>query len=310
MEIHALSVEIACSRGYSCSRWQAGLSAMLEKKAGVIQVDKLRAILLMEADFNFANKLIFGSRMMKEAMAQNEIPDELFGSIKNWEAIEAAVCRHSAADLSHMMRTPMAISSVDAQTCCDQMVHSIASICCQCWNAPKAVIISALGTIQKMKFCLWTSCGDSTSHCGGGEEGLPFQGGCQGNGGAPALWVAISVILVHVLHEHGHMMEWTSAISQAVTFLTGFLFVDDTDLVIMGQDASASAEQAAQMMQENVSTWCKSLCHTGGALRPDKCSWCLACLQLELQRTMETPHQGDPPRRHLHAKPPGHPRTD
>ena len=277
-EIHALSVEIACSRGYSCSRWQAGLSAMLEKKAGIIQVDKLRAILLMEADFNFANKLIFGSRMMKEAMAQNEIPDELFGSIKNWEAVEAAACRRSVADLSRMMRTPMAISSVDAQTCCDRMVHSIASICCQRWNAPKAAIISALGTIQKMKFYLRTSCGDSTSCCGGGEEGLPFQGGCQGNGGAPALWVAISVILVRVLREHGHVMEWTSAISQAVTFLMGFLFIDDTDLVIMGQDASASAEQVAQMMQENVSTWCKSLCHTGGALRPDKCSWCLlAC---------------------------------
>ena len=37
----------------------------------------------MEADFNFANKLIFGSRMMKEVPEQDEILDELFGSIKN-----------------------------------------------------------------------------------------------------------------------------------------------------------------------------------------------------------------------------------
>jgi hypothetical protein len=33
---------------------------MLEKKKGVILVDKLRAILLMEADFNYANKTVFG----------------------------------------------------------------------------------------------------------------------------------------------------------------------------------------------------------------------------------------------------------
>jgi hypothetical protein len=41
---------------------------MLEKKARVIKVDKLWAILLMEADFNFANKLVFGSQMIHEAM--------------------------------------------------------------------------------------------------------------------------------------------------------------------------------------------------------------------------------------------------
>ena len=35
---------------------------MLEKKTGMIHVDKLRDTLLMEADFNFANKLILGDR--------------------------------------------------------------------------------------------------------------------------------------------------------------------------------------------------------------------------------------------------------
>ena len=274
-ELHALSIEIPYSTGYSLRRWQAGLSAMLEKKAGVIMVDKLRAILLMEADFNFANKLIFGSRMMEVAMEEDEIPPEVFGSIKNREAIEAATCRRLIADLSRMTRTPMAISSVDAQTCYDRMVHSIASICCQRWKVPKEAILAALGTIQKMKFYLRTNFGDSTTYYGGGEQGLPFQGGCQGNGGAPALWVAISVILIRVLREHGHVVEWTSAISQTVTMLIGFLFVDDTDLIVMGEDATASPETIIQRMQDNITTWYNSLNLSGGALRPDKCSWYL-----------------------------------
>jgi hypothetical protein len=45
--------ELAITGGTPFERWQSGLSVMLEKKKGVIQVDKLRAILLMEADFNF-----------------------------------------------------------------------------------------------------------------------------------------------------------------------------------------------------------------------------------------------------------------
>ena len=40
----------------------------------------LQSILLMEADFNFANKLVFGSCMIDEAMAQGEIPQEFFDS--------------------------------------------------------------------------------------------------------------------------------------------------------------------------------------------------------------------------------------
>jgi hypothetical protein len=46
---------------------------MLEKRAGVILVDKLRPILLMEADFNFANKVQFGCRLVKEAAKRGKI---------------------------------------------------------------------------------------------------------------------------------------------------------------------------------------------------------------------------------------------
>ena len=177
-----------------------------------------------------------------------------------------------------MMCTPMAISSVDAQTCCDQMTHSIALICCQHWNIPKPAIIAALQMIQKMKFCLQMNFSNSEACCSSGKEGLPFQGGCQGNGGAPALWIAISIILVKIPHQHGHIVEWSSAISGTVTLLIGFLFMDDTDLITMAPSAAADPNTVVEMMQENISIWCKSLNHTGGTLHPGKCSWhMLAC---------------------------------
>ena len=52
-EMHAIMTELAVTGGAPLARWESGLSVMLEKMKGVIQVDKLRAILLMEADFNF-----------------------------------------------------------------------------------------------------------------------------------------------------------------------------------------------------------------------------------------------------------------
>ena len=59
-------------------RWSYGMTVMLEKVAGIAMVNKLRAILLMEADFNFHNKLVFGVRMIAEARAKGLIHPEQF----------------------------------------------------------------------------------------------------------------------------------------------------------------------------------------------------------------------------------------
>jgi len=49
---------------------------MLKKIAGLALVNKLRAILLMEADFNFHNKLVFGSHMLTAARTNGLILPE------------------------------------------------------------------------------------------------------------------------------------------------------------------------------------------------------------------------------------------
>ena len=64
--------------GVPPDRWSYGLIVLLEKVAGVALVNKLRAIILMEADFNMHNKIIFGNRMLAEARAAGIIPEEHF----------------------------------------------------------------------------------------------------------------------------------------------------------------------------------------------------------------------------------------
>jgi hypothetical protein len=54
-------------------RWGHGLQVMLEKVAGVSLVNKLRAILLMEADFNYMNRWVFGH----EAISNQQ-------NVRNW----------------------------------------------------------------------------------------------------------------------------------------------------------------------------------------------------------------------------------
>ena len=51
---------------------------MLEKKPGCTLVEKLRAILLMETDFNFKNKLIYGCRMLDVTRKYRFMPEEIY----------------------------------------------------------------------------------------------------------------------------------------------------------------------------------------------------------------------------------------
>jgi hypothetical protein len=66
-QFHALQVSLALKKGIALERWLNGLSVMLEKMFGVRLVSKLRAILLMEADFNAMNKEVYGVWMLDNA---------------------------------------------------------------------------------------------------------------------------------------------------------------------------------------------------------------------------------------------------
>ena len=60
---------------------------------------------------------------------------------------------------------------------------------------------------------------------------MPLQGICQGNGGSPALHMAISIVLVKVLREKGFMAVFVRAISGVKIDIAVIIFVDDTDLI-------------------------------------------------------------------------------
>jgi hypothetical protein len=51
---------------------------MLEKRAGVALVNKLHAILLMEGDFNYMNKWVFGHEAINKLYALGYVPGDQY----------------------------------------------------------------------------------------------------------------------------------------------------------------------------------------------------------------------------------------
>ncbi len=65
-------------KGIVLDRWARGLSVMLEKLFGCALITKLWLILLMEADFNATNKIVYGNRMLHKVRQSNLMPEEIY----------------------------------------------------------------------------------------------------------------------------------------------------------------------------------------------------------------------------------------
>jgi hypothetical protein len=76
--LHTAKLTICARNGVLLARWGWGLMVLLEKILGNVFVHELHAICLLEADFNWWNKLIFAKRMMHQAIWDASIPLECF----------------------------------------------------------------------------------------------------------------------------------------------------------------------------------------------------------------------------------------
>ncbi len=112
-----------------------GFVGELEKTPGCRLVSKLRSILLMEADFNCANKIVFGNRMLTNVRRYGFMPDEIF-SERNRTAGESTMSKVLFYDVVQQTRLSGGISSVDADNCYDRVAHAIASLVFRAFGTP------------------------------------------------------------------------------------------------------------------------------------------------------------------------------
>ena len=270
---HALKATLIMKRGIVLERWSRGLSVMIEKMFGCTLVSKLRSILLMEADFNYTNKTVFGIRMMNNVRKYNLMPDEIF-SEKNRTAEDGTLAKILFFDISRQTRRPAGIASVDAENCYDSVAHAMASLCFQAFGVKGNSAQAMLETIQEMKFFLRTAFGDSKEFAGSTIM-MKTQGLCQGNGAAPAGWAVVSIVILNAHKKEGHGATFRCPISKTAGQLSAILFVDDTDLLHINMDTDETIEETHEALQQSVASWGTKLIATGGSLKPSKCFYYL-----------------------------------
>ena len=124
-EAHTRHLARITKAGTTPSRWSKGLSVVLEKIVGV--VTKLRATLLMAADFNCHNRLIIGDRTMKLAQENRLVPKEIY-SEKGKTPEDAILQQVLVYNIAQQLRRPLLVMSVNTAQCYNRIAHTVASL--------------------------------------------------------------------------------------------------------------------------------------------------------------------------------------
>ena len=137
---------------------------MLEKSPGDINVQKLQAILILEADFNTMHKIIFNQRVMPRLEQYNDIPKEIIGGRKNQAATHLALNKKLISDISNVRKLLTVTICADATNCYNRIAHPFASLCAQYCRLGIEHLSVLFTTIQSMKMFLRASFGMSQNY--------------------------------------------------------------------------------------------------------------------------------------------------
>lgn len=271
--LQVTSINLAATRGSPMTRWRQGVTVLLEKVAGNTRIDKLRAICLLEADFNWWLKATYAKKMIFRMQKGGILPIEQ-GAIAGKTAIDSSMTKQCFFDQANILHQTCAVSSNDAANCYDSVNHAAGSFALQAMRVPLNFVKCYLLCIQLMRFYLKTGFG-MAKHSYGGTSRDPYMGLTQGSGASPAAWTAISTVMLVAYKSKGFGAFFKSGWSGILLGLAALLYVDDTDLLHMSRSTGITDTAFVERAQEATTYWAKLLQATGGSFKPTKCYWYL-----------------------------------
>ena len=109
--------------GLPSERWLYRITLLLKKESGNIDIDKLQAIILFEANFSWLLKLIFSKKLMRRAIEINLLPHNYFAqqgtSVKNEILSQTLWC-----DINRLQHRTIVVVSTDLSQCYNSIRHA------------------------------------------------------------------------------------------------------------------------------------------------------------------------------------------
>ena len=151
-EILAWTITLPFKHGFSPLQWRTAVQFMLEKEPGNPTISKLRVIQLLEADMNFAFHLLWGQRLVNNALSHNALSPWNFGSRPGVRVHSALLLKTISYDYPRYTRQNAIIFDKDAKACFDRIVRTLGLMATERLGMPATATTSMLATIKGMHY--------------------------------------------------------------------------------------------------------------------------------------------------------------
>ena len=269
-------MDFLSSTGYSPLKHRRCIDLMILKKSNSYIADKQRTLGILDTEFNHINNIL-GRDSMFAAIDSNNLADEQFCRPGRC-SIDQTILKRCTFDHLRYNRKCFALTSCDLAGCYDRIIHTAAALALRRVGIPASRINSMFHSIQHMVHKVRTAFGDSADSYGGKVsncfKNFP-QGVLQGNASGPTIWTILSSVIFSCLHSRGFSSIFCSALSLNLFSLVGFCYVDDCDLIQVGEDPLS----VITSMQQLISSWKELMQVTGASIATDKSWWYLVSFE-------------------------------
>ena len=259
--------------GYTFRRWTKIVNIMLQKDQGNPRIHRLRVIHIYEADYNLLLAVKW-RQALHHAEDNNLLNEGLYGSRPGRSAHDPALIEVLQHEMYRMSMKPGINFDLDATSCYDRILASLASISSRRVGMAKNVAYLNATTLEQASYHLKTSLGISTenySHC----NEYPIHGTGQGSGNSPTIWCFVCSALFDAFESQAQGAIFTNYENTETMQMYMIGFVDDCTQRVNMFNArdQPSAERLIQLMQKDTQLWNDLLWASGGALEQAKCSF-------------------------------------
>ena len=269
-EVYANMLSLPLAHGFAPTRWQYCVDAILEKIPGKPRIEKLRIIMLYEADFNFVLKLIWGRRLIRHAERYRCLGTANHGSRAGRQTIDALMEKLLLYEYARLTRTSLITIDNDAKSCYDRIIKSLAMIACVGVGLPLMAAAMHNKTHHGMVHVIKTRHGELKPYSGTEDE--PLEGSGQGSGASPAIWLLYSISLLNAFRQFSPGMHMSSPFETLLVVILAIFYVDDGMLGVNDamSDQATPLPDLLQQAEASTQAWERLLFASGGALELSK----------------------------------------
>jgi len=276
----AIVIDLAVSNSYTLKRWQKVIGVMLEKVHGQPRIHKFRTIHLVESDFNFVLRAIWGKSFMAHNEKSKSLHPNQYGGRKGIQGQSAAINKVLTMDIIRHYAEPAALLDNDAQACYDRLIPVLLSYALIRLGLPKHLTRFMCKWLQSATYHIKLAHGVSEHSYQTTLDTYLFGTG-QGTGWSPPNWGAISDIISNAMEENSPGMFLTHPNRTVFSNRCYDAFVDDvnggltSDGMYVYQPPYPTSvplmNTIYEQIQRNVEYYARLLFTSGGKLALHKC---------------------------------------